>query len=461
MVWQAIVYLSSATVKDNSDGRFIVEALNRQLLLPPVKEQTVAAMPTVGFDPRRFNPTYFDDLNIDNTDSNLHIDGAVAKVASLSLNDNSRKVVNWKPESTHKCLRELIACILQTGDVNSLLLSVQNIIPLQDDHGNSLLHIAVSSQNVNLKIIQHLLNVISEDVVNLKNKCKETALHLAVKLNKEKVLKLLLQKGGDPNIPNQDGNNCLHIAAKSDFVLCMKELLHATKCSYFHALNAHNYEGLAPLHVAVMNESLKCVDLLLQAGANVNIIEKKGGQTPLHMAVQTQISVIQLLLKKPEIDVNAEDFRGITPLQLAYVKLNGVENEGCVDTIIKYPAEDLYRGLEILKVLRKQTNEELMKTEDNKNVIERSQSVDSCKEKELCCLLDTNFKWRKLGEVLGMDEGGLQNMQKCCSQPTKMLLMFIKRKYDNYCDTLMKCLHIAELTDAIEILNKSSDNIGN
>ncbi|XP_035222642.1 nuclear factor NF-kappa-B p105 subunit-like [Stegodyphus dumicola] len=190
-----------------------------------------------------FDPTYFDDLNIDNTDSNLHIDGAVAKVASLSLNDNSRKVVNWKPESTHKCLRELIACILQTGDVNSLLLSVQNIIPLQDDHGNSLLHIAVSSQNVNLKIIQHLLNVISEDVVNLKNKCKETALHLAVKLNKEKVLKLLLQKGGDPNIPNQDGNNCLHIAAKSDFVLCMKELLHATKCSYFHALNAHNYEG--------------------------------------------------------------------------------------------------------------------------------------------------------------------------------------------------------------------------
>ncbi|KFM68516.1 hypothetical protein X975_01593, partial [Stegodyphus mimosarum] len=57
-----------------------------------------------------------------------------------------------------------------------------------------------------------------------------------------------------------------------------------------------------------------------------------------------------------------------------------------------------------------------MNTEDNKNVIERNQSVDSWKEKELCHLLDTNLNWRKLGEVLGMDEGMLQNMQKCCSQ---------------------------------------------
>ncbi|KFM68513.1 Nuclear factor NF-kappa-B p105 subunit, partial [Stegodyphus mimosarum] len=303
--------------------------------IPKISEELVDAESLL-------DPACFDDLNIasiDNSDDKayLDIDGAVAKVASLSLNDDNRSVFNWKPESTHKkCLRELIACILQCEDVNSLLHSVQNIIPQQDDYGNSLLHIAVSSQNVNLKIMRHLLSVLSEDVVNLKNKQKETALHLAVKQNKERVLKLLLEKGGDLSIPNQDGNNCLHIAAKSDFVMCMEELLRTTKCSYFHALNAHNYEGVSPLHFAVMNKSLKCMDLLLQAGAYVNIIEKKGGQTPLHMAVETQISVIQRLLKEPEIDVNAEDFRGITPLQLAYIKVNGVQDEGNMDRINKY-----------------------------------------------------------------------------------------------------------------------------
>lgn len=44
--------------------------------------------------------------------------------------------------------------------------------------------------------------------------------------------------------------------------------------------------GLNAIHIAVMSNSLSCLQLLVAAGAEVNAQEQKSGRTALHLAVE-------------------------------------------------------------------------------------------------------------------------------------------------------------------------------
>ena len=77
-------------------------------------------------------------------------------------------------------------------------------------------------------------------------------------MEKIEQIKLLLKKGADPNITNDD--------------------------------------GLSPLHVAVNKQNISIVKLLLKYGANPNIKSKLYHQTPLHLAIKNNAYPIFLLL---------------------------------------------------------------------------------------------------------------------------------------------------------------------
>ena len=77
--------------------------------------------------------------------------------------------------------------------------------------------------------------------------------------------------------------------------------------------NKVNSENLSLLHFAVLNGLEYHVQILLEAGANQNILDN-GFQNPLHYAV---IAIVELLINTGA-DVNIQDFIGNTPLDLAY-----------------------------------------------------------------------------------------------------------------------------------------------
>ena len=53
------------------------------------------------------------------------------------------------------------------------------------------------------------------------------------------------------------------------------------------------------MHLAVKAKSLACLDLLVRKGADVNAVERQGGRTPLHLAVEMEnLNMATHLVKK-------------------------------------------------------------------------------------------------------------------------------------------------------------------
>lgn len=89
------------------------------------------------------------------------------------------------------------------------------------------------------------------------------------------------------------------------------------------AINACNSLGETALHVASTTGRTKMVQLLLDAGANVNVVTKSEGRTPLHLAcLNDRIDTAKLLLNCATCDVDAKDHNGDTPMHLATVAGN-------------------------------------------------------------------------------------------------------------------------------------------
>jgi ankyrin repeat protein/predicted DNA-binding WGR domain protein len=167
--------------------------------------------------------------------------------------------------------------------------------------------------------------------VNLSNYFGETALYFAVKvngMNRIENVKLLLESGAFPDIPDKSGNTPLMIAVKEKN-LNLAELLINHKADP----NFPDNHKRTPLHHAFNNSdenadaSFDLENLLLESGADINAVDKRG-RTPLHYAFvkigkwseKSQIDPIETVSSacgRPGIDVNIQDEWQKTPLHYA------------------------------------------------------------------------------------------------------------------------------------------------
>ncbi|WP_257263466.1 ankyrin repeat domain-containing protein, partial [Endozoicomonas sp. ONNA2] len=64
-------------------------------------------------------------------------------------------------------------------------------------------------------------------------------------------------------------------------------------------------DGYTPLHFAAENNSVRCLEALIKAGANINAREKKNGYTPLHIAAaRGSTECLQNLLEFDGVDIS-------------------------------------------------------------------------------------------------------------------------------------------------------------
>jgi len=113
-----------------------------------------------------------------------------------------------------------------------------------------------------------------------KNAAGRPALHRAVTLDRKQILKLLLDKGCDPDVRSTDKNG---------------------------------YEGETALLGAAFWGRLECAEMLIKHGANVNAKAERG-IVPLHEAARMGHLKLAELLLKHGADANAADDKGKTPL---------------------------------------------------------------------------------------------------------------------------------------------------
>lgn len=172
-------------------------------------------------------------------------------------------------------------CMCESGNTTSIPLNVSflSFIELQARaraHDTSaLLHAAHIGD---LYWVNELTK--TKKTVNVHDSKGQTALHQAVKMNRDRVVQLLLNKKADAEAKDIHGCTPFHWAAASGSNKCIEILLASRVNS-----KAITSTGQTALHLAISNHRLQTIPLLIQI-AGLKSAGDENGDTPLHYAAQ-------------------------------------------------------------------------------------------------------------------------------------------------------------------------------
>ncbi|XP_057618316.1 NF-kappa-B inhibitor beta [Chionomys nivalis] len=233
------------------------------------------------------------------------------------------------------------------------------------EDGDTALHLAVIHQHE--PFLDFLLGFSAgTEYLDLQNDLGQTALHLAAILGEASTVEKLYAAGAGVLVTERGGHTALHLACRMRAHTCACVLLQPrprrprdASDTYLTQsqdpapdtsqnpvavnpqpnpeneeepsdedwklqLEAENYEGHTPLHVAVIHKDAEMVQLLRDAGADLNKPEPTCGRTPLHLAVEAQAASVLELLLKAGADPTARMYGGRTPLGSALLRPNPV-----------------------------------------------------------------------------------------------------------------------------------------
>ena len=188
-----------------------------------------------------------------------------------------------------------------------------DINEVNHDHQTAL-HVACT--NKNMMYIQTLTQEPTCDL-NIQDDNGDTALHIAAcsEWNSTEKIQCILDSGRcDPNITNKYGYIPLHTATVNNQFDSLKMLLDSTKCNP----NIQDLQGNTALHLSIHQKSVNIELFLMCDNVDVNI-QNRQGDTPLHVAVKQGIpvSVIQTLVRHVHCNISIANNEAMTPLQLS------------------------------------------------------------------------------------------------------------------------------------------------
>lgn len=153
------------------------------------------------------------------------------------------------------------------------------------------LHVAAGSV-VDTSVVCEIVELILDDsandddsrfraVIDAKDRRGETPLHYALRNNRIDLVRLLINRGCNVNVSTKNREFPINIAcSNSELIECLKLLIAAGA-----NVNTTDFHGRLlrfPLHIAIRNGNLKAVELLVDAGADLNVSLREGEHILIH-----------------------------------------------------------------------------------------------------------------------------------------------------------------------------------
>ncbi|CAN0488184.1 unnamed protein product, partial [Ectocarpus sp. 8 AP-2014] len=210
----------------------------------------------------------------------------------------------------------------------------------------------------------------------------DTPLHFAVAHDDDKFVSTLLRRGARVDRPNREGKYPLHVAVERNRLTVAEALLKAGadpnvrfgSCRKFsplslarlhspammrallqHGANVNSSDdlGLTPLHWAAKVDASAGIDVLVEAGADLEASSSGvtmshlrcgtnafDGITPLHIAAYYHLSLSMAALLRNGANVDAECDNGLTPLHMVCMTSLASGSVEAADLLLRWDADE-------------------------------------------------------------------------------------------------------------------------
>ncbi|WEW60932.1 Glycerophosphocholine phosphodiesterase [Emydomyces testavorans] len=219
--------------------------------------------------------------------------------ALLAKDISGRTPLHFGAQYGFKVVCEVIIEHLQAWDMFDVSEGIDGV-NWQDEEGWAPLHLSV--------VGGHLLTtraLLDAEKWSDKNEGKtairkhvsksSAALALAIKANYVDIVQLLVDAGVDTNHRDEQGETALHVAARFGHEECAKILLDGSEDQKANTEVAENTYSWTPLFIACVDGNIKVVELLIEAGADLERVDSSGWTAKEHAALRGHIKIAKLL----------------------------------------------------------------------------------------------------------------------------------------------------------------------
>ncbi|CAF3851561.1 unnamed protein product, partial [Rotaria sp. Silwood2] len=184
-----------------------------------------------------------------------------------------------------------------------------------DENRNSVLWNALDSGQEDIATILVKFGCDSTQWSHGPDNCRQTLLHRAIDENNESVACFLIRSGCDINSPRQSGLN-----GETPDISCQWGLERIVSALIEHHadINKKDAEGNTPLHVAIINQHITIINLLILAPSLDLSIRNKQNQTPFACSIVSKNNeAANLILKREPKAADQLDNKGRNFLHIA------------------------------------------------------------------------------------------------------------------------------------------------
>ncbi|XP_067659864.1 putative ankyrin repeat protein RF_0381 [Haliotis asinina] len=149
--------------------------------------------------------------------------------------------------------------------------------------------------------------------INSRGKCGWTPVMIAAECGRRKLVDLLVKRGGDLSLTDDDGNTVLHVASVKGHFKIVRYILSRETVD----VNIAGQCNRTAVMAAARFGHRKVFDLLVKNGSDLTTVDSDGNNI-LHIAcIGGNVEIVKHILSKVNVDINSRGLNGKTPLMFA------------------------------------------------------------------------------------------------------------------------------------------------